>query len=62
VAATLAPGQPREAAGLIASQLIGALQIARTLGDNTKGRRHLAASRRFLLEQFAPDAPPDTRH
>ena len=39
--------------------------IARTLGDNAKGRRHLAASRRFLLEQFAPDntnTPPDTTH
>ncbi len=65
VAATLAPGQPREAAGVIASQLVGALQIARTLGDNSKGRRHLAASRRFLLEQFAPDdsdTPPGATH
>ncbi|MGX5652139.1 TetR/AcrR family transcriptional regulator [Hydrogenophaga borbori] len=65
VAATLAPAQAREAAGVIASQLVGALQIARTLGDNAKGRRHLAASRRFLLEQFAPDntnTPPDTTH
>ena len=65
VAATLAPGQPREAAGVIASQLVGALQIARTLGDNSKGRRHLASSRRFLLEQFAPDdsdAPPGASH
>lgn len=65
VAATLAPGQARDAAGVIASQLVGALQIARTLGDNNKGRRHLAASRRFLLEQFTPphtDAPPGTTH
>ncbi len=62
VAATLAPGQPRDAAGVIASQLIGALQIARTLGDNAKGRRHLAASRRFLLDQFEPATPPDKPH
>lgn len=62
VAASLAPGQPREAAGVIASQLIGALQIARTLGDNAKGRRHLAASRRFLLEHFAPDTAHGVSH
>lgn len=65
VAATLTQEQAREAAGVIASQLVGALQIARTLGDNSKGRRHLAASRRFLLEQFAPDdsgAPPGASH
>lgn len=62
VAATLAPGQPRESAGVIASQLVGSLQIARTLGDNTKGRRHLAASRRFLLEQFDLAPPDSTPH
>lgn len=48
----LPSGSPAETAGIVASQLVGALQIARTLGDNTRGRRHLAASRRFLLEQF----------
>jgi TetR/AcrR family transcriptional regulator, transcriptional repressor for nem operon len=41
-----------ETAWIVAAQLVGALQIARALGDNAKGRRHLAASRRFLLEQF----------
>jgi hypothetical protein len=34
--------------------MVGALQIARALGDNVRGRRHLAASRAFLLEQFEP--------
>lgn len=57
---TLPPGQPAEAAGLVASQLVGALQLARTLGDNARGRRHLAAARRFLLEQF-DIARPDGR-
>lgn len=57
VRATLPPGQPEEAAGVIASQLVGALQLARTLGDNAKGRRHLAAARRFLLEQFDTARP-----
>lgn len=54
VGATLPPGHAPEVAGLITAQLVGALQIARTLGDNAKGRRHLAAARRFLLEQFEP--------
>jgi AcrR family transcriptional regulator len=48
----LPPESPAEKAGIVASQLVGALQIARTLGDNARGRRHLAAARRFLLEQF----------
>jgi AcrR family transcriptional regulator len=53
----LPPGQPKEAAPLIASQLIGALQIARALGDNARGKRHLAAARAFLLEQFDSTRP-----
>lgn len=52
VAAALPPGHAPEAASLIVAQMVGALQIARTLGDNDEGRRHLAAARRFLLEQF----------
>ncbi|MEJ5989443.1 TetR/AcrR family transcriptional regulator [Ramlibacter sp. PS3R-8] len=52
VAATMEPGVAAESAGVVAAQLVGALQIARALGDNAKGRRHLAAARRFLLEQF----------
>lgn len=57
VARTLPPEQAEEAASLVASQLIGALQIARTLGDNARGRRHLAAARQFLLEQFESPRP-----
>ena len=60
VGATLPADQPAETAGLVASQLVGALQIARTLGDNAKGRRHLAAARQFLLAQF--DSPQPTGH
>lgn len=51
----LPPGSTAETAGIVASQLVGALQIARTLGHNARGKRHLAASRKFMLEQF--DAP-----
>ena len=54
---TLPADPPAEVAGLVASQLVGALQLARTLGDNAKGRRHLAAARHFLLEQFDRPAP-----
>ena len=57
VRATLPPDQPAEAAAEIASQLVGALQLARTLGDNARGRRHLAAARHFLLEQFDTARP-----
>jgi hypothetical protein len=54
VRAVLGPDPSEETAGVIASQLIGALQIARTLGPNAQGRKHLAVARRFLLEQFDP--------
>jgi hypothetical protein len=46
-------------AALVASQLVGALQIARALGANARGRKHLAAAREFLLQQFDPER---TRH
>jgi len=52
VAATLPPDQSEENAGIVAAQLVGALQLARALGDNAKGRRHLARARQFLLDQF----------
>lgn len=58
VASTLGPAQPPEAAAIVASHLVGALQVARALGDNAKGRRHLEASRRFLLAQFDQPVPP----
>ena len=53
---TLPPGRTEDAP-VIASQLIGALQMARALGDNTRGRRHLAAARAFLLDQFGSPRP-----
>jgi TetR/AcrR family transcriptional regulator, transcriptional repressor for nem operon len=52
IAAALPPEEPAESAGIVAGQLVGALQLARALGDNAKGRRHLAAARKFLLAQF----------
>jgi AcrR family transcriptional regulator len=54
VEASLPPGHPEGAAAAVASHLVGALQLARALGDTAEGRRHLATARRFLLEQFEP--------
>ncbi|MGC3984617.1 MAG: TetR/AcrR family transcriptional regulator [Pseudorhodoferax sp.] len=50
---------PEEAAGqagVVAGQLVGALQLARALGDNAEGRALLAATRRSLLAHY--DAAP----
>jgi AcrR family transcriptional regulator len=59
VAQALGPGHGEEDAALAASQLVGALQIARALGDNARGKRHLAAAREALLQQY--DRPPPRR-
>ncbi len=42
----------RDAAVAIAGQLVGALQLARALGDNAEGKAVLAATRRALLERY----------
>jgi TetR/AcrR family transcriptional repressor of nem operon len=52
VQAVLPEGAAEGAAAITASQLVGALQLARTLGDNAKGRALLAASRESLIAQF----------
>lgn len=48
---------PGSAAG-IASQMVGALQLARALGDNAEGKALLAANRKALLTQHDV-SPPD---
>jgi TetR/AcrR family transcriptional regulator, transcriptional repressor for nem operon len=58
VDAALPAGHPDGTAAAVAGQLVGALQLARALGDNAQGRRQLAAARRFLLDQFEP--PPSS--
>jgi hypothetical protein len=45
-------------AAVIASQLVGALQLARALGDNSEGKALLAATRRALLERHDTSASP----
>lgn len=49
---SLPPGAPAKSAAVIASQLVGALQLARALGDNAEGKALLTASRRALLAQY----------
>lgn len=46
----LPAGVPAAQAAVIASTMVGALQLARGLGDNAEGRAVLAAARRALLE------------
>ena len=43
---------PVDFGAAIASQLVGALLLARALGDNAEGQRLLKASRRALLAQY----------
>lgn len=50
VAAALPEGTPAERAPAIAAALVGALQLARALGDNPQGRAVLAATRKALID------------
>jgi hypothetical protein len=43
---------PADSGPAIAGQLVGALLLARALGDNAEGRALLKASRRALLAQY----------
>lgn len=54
------PGAAAGTAAVIASQLVGALQLARALGDNAEGKALLSAARRTLLVQY--DATPPEGH
>jgi AcrR family transcriptional regulator len=55
VESVLPAGRSKDDAAIVAAQLVGALQVARALGDNAAGRRHLARARQFVIEQF--DSP-----
>ena len=43
---------PADSASAVASQLVGALLLARALGDNAEGRALLKATRQALLAQY----------
>ena len=49
VQAALPGNAAPDSVAVIASQLVGALQLARALGDNAEGKALLAAARRNLL-------------
>jgi TetR/AcrR family transcriptional repressor of nem operon len=51
----LLPGASLTAARMVASTLVGSLQLARTLGDNAEGRALLSTTRKSLLQQY--DSP-----
>ena len=59
VRAKLPAGQ-RTAASLVAGTLVGALQLARALGDNAEGRGLLSAARKALIQQY--DIPDVASH
>jgi len=48
----LPEGGTKEQAMVIASTMVGSLQLARTLGVNAKGKALLAAARSALLAQY----------
>lgn len=52
----LPEGATAAAAVALASQMVGALQLARALGDNAEGRALLKAAREALLAPVAPTA------
>ncbi|WP_439589212.1 TetR/AcrR family transcriptional regulator [Hydrogenophaga sp.] len=57
VEGALPAGTEAARAPAIASQMVGALQLARALGDNTEGKALLATNRNALLALF--DTPSD---
>ena len=52
VQVALPPGAPKEAAWTVAGALVGALQLARALGDNAEGKAVLAAARAQLIAHY----------
>lgn len=52
------PHRQRAAATAVAGTLVGALQLARALGDGQEGRSVLADTRRSLLAQYDPPVAP----
>ena len=57
VAQTLPADAAPDSAAAIASQMVGALQLARALGDNAEGRALLAANRSALLARYDTSQP-----
>jgi AcrR family transcriptional regulator len=58
VAGVLPASAEGASAGAIASQMVGALQLARALGDNAEGKALLAANREALVALFDKPSTP----
>ena len=57
VGRALPPDAPADSAALLASQLVGALLLARALGNKARGQALLKAMRRSLLAQYDSPQP-----
>ena len=57
VGRALPPDTPADSAALLASQLVGALLLARALGNKARGQALLKATRRSLLAQYERPQP-----
>lgn len=57
VGCALPPDAPADSAALLASQLVGALLLARALGNKARGQALLKATRRSLLAQYDRPQP-----
>lgn len=57
VGRALPPDAPADSAALLASQLVGALLLARALGNKARGQALLKATRRSLLAQYDRPQP-----
>lgn len=57
VGRALPPDAPADSAALLASQLVGALLLARALGNKARGQALLKATRRSLLAQYDSPQP-----
>ncbi len=53
VQSVLPEGSPPDAAWNVTSAVLGALQLARALGDNDEGRAVLSATKNELLARYA---------
>ena len=56
---SLPNGISKDEVAVVTSQLVGALQLARALGDNARGKSVLAASRRALLARHGERSSSD---
>lgn len=59
---TLPPEAAPESAMVIAGTMVGALQLARTFGNNAQGKALLAVSRKALIDQYDTNGDNSVKH